>query len=121
MRRGDVVERGRQRQVLLAGQTAVGRDELRHVADAHGALVAGSRDDVEARHLARVPDVGGSSVVSILIVVDLPAPFGPSRPKIVPRVDDEIEMVDGDEGVEAAGQAGRRDRRPRERIGHARC
>src|SRR5512144_1822423 len=31
-----------------------------------------------------VPAVGGSRVVSMRISVDLPAPFGPSRPKISP-------------------------------------
>ena len=31
-----------------------------------------------------VPAVGGSSVVSMRISVDLPAPFGPSSPKISP-------------------------------------
>src|SRR5436309_945251 len=31
-----------------------------------------------------VPDVGGSSVVSMRMSVDFPAPFGPSRPKISP-------------------------------------
>src|SRR5262245_4925369 len=31
-----------------------------------------------------VPAVGGRSVVSIRMSVDLPAPFGPSRPKISP-------------------------------------
>ena len=31
-----------------------------------------------------MPDVGGSSVVSIRMSVDLPAPFGPSSPKISP-------------------------------------
>ena len=31
-----------------------------------------------------VPAVGGSSVASIRISVDLPAPLGPSRPKISP-------------------------------------
>src|SRR5260370_28241106 len=31
-----------------------------------------------------LPDVGGKSVVSILMVVLLPAPFGPSRPKTSP-------------------------------------
>jgi hypothetical protein len=34
--------------------------------------------------LAR-PEVGCASVVRIRIVVVLPAPFGPSRPKIAPR------------------------------------
>src|ERR687894_804635 len=32
-----------------------------------------------------VPDVGVRSVISILIVVVLPAPFGPSRPNSSPR------------------------------------
>ena len=31
-----------------------------------------------------LPEVGMSSVISILIVVVLPAPFGPSRPKSSP-------------------------------------
>ena len=31
-----------------------------------------------------MPEVGGSKVVSILIVVLLPAPFGPKSPKISP-------------------------------------
>src|SRR6185295_1734184 len=34
--------------------------------------------------ISAVPEVGGSSVVSIRISVDLPAPFGPSSPKISP-------------------------------------
>ena len=31
-----------------------------------------------------VPEVGGTSVVNMRMRVDLPAPFGPSRPKISP-------------------------------------
>jgi hypothetical protein len=31
-----------------------------------------------------VPAVGGRSVVSMCTVVDLPAPFGPKKPKIAP-------------------------------------
>ena len=34
--------------------------------------------------MTAVPDVGGSSVTIMRISVDLPAPFGPSRPKISP-------------------------------------
>src|SRR5688500_9836917 len=34
--------------------------------------------------MVAVPPLGSSSVQSILIVVVLPAPFGPSRPKISP-------------------------------------
>src|SRR5271154_3321342 len=36
------------------------------------------------------PAVGGSSVVSILIVVVLPAPFEPSRPKISPALTERV-------------------------------
>ena len=43
---------------------------------------AGSR---RARRRARGPPVGTTVVVSIPIVVDLPAPFGPSSPKNSPR------------------------------------
>src|SRR5213594_1536478 len=35
-------------------------------------------------HIIAAPDVGGSSVVSMRMSVDLPAPFGPSRAKISP-------------------------------------
>ena len=41
-------------------------------------------DDVVAEHARACPTVGISSVISILIVVVLPAPFGPSRPKSSP-------------------------------------
>ena len=34
-------------------------------------------------------------VVSMPAVVVLPAPFGPSSPKISPRWTDEVELVDG--------------------------
>ena len=34
--------------------------------------------------MTAVPDVGGSSVTIMRISVDLPAPFGPSSPKISP-------------------------------------
>jgi hypothetical protein len=34
--------------------------------------------------ITAVPEVGGRSVVSMRMSVDLPAPFGPRRPKISP-------------------------------------
>ena len=37
-----------------------------------------------------VPSVGGSSPVSIFIVVDLPQPFEPRKPKISPRSIDSV-------------------------------
>src|SRR5208337_2358075 len=46
-------------------------------------VATGLRDDVKARYPA-VPDEGGRRVVSILISVVLPAPFGPISPKISP-------------------------------------
>ena len=36
------------------------------------------------------PDVGGNSVVSILIVVVLPAPLEPSRPKTSPALTESV-------------------------------
>ena len=42
-----------------------------------------------------VPDVIVSSVVSIRTVVDLPAPFGPRKPKTSPVVDGQVDAADG--------------------------
>ena len=39
---------------------------------------------LEAGHGRASPESAWASVVRILTVVDLPAPFGPSRPKTVP-------------------------------------
>ena len=41
-----------------------------------------------------VPSSAIASVVRILTVVDLPAPFGPTRAKIVPGGDGEVEAVE---------------------------
>ena len=41
-----------------------------------------------------VPEVGRVWPVSMRIVVDLPAPFGPSRPRTMPRGTVERETVD---------------------------
>ena len=41
-------------------------------------------DDVEAGDPSAVPPVGATVVVSIPIVVDFPAPFGPSKPNTSP-------------------------------------
>ena len=52
-----------------------------------------------------VPASGRTSVVSTLIVVVLPAPFGPSRAKTSPRGDLEIEAVEDDLASEGLAQA----------------
>ena len=41
------------------------------------------------------PDVIDSSVVSIFTVVDLPAPFGPRKPKTSPALDPQVDAADG--------------------------
>ena len=41
-----------------------------------------------------MPDVGGSSVVSIRTVVDLPAPLGPEEAVDLAGVDMEVDPVD---------------------------
>ena len=64
--------------VLATGEVWVERGLLERGAD-RGAHVGALADDVVAGTRA-VPDVGGSSVVSISTVVDLPAPFGPRKP-----------------------------------------
>ena len=49
-----------------------------------GRAASGSAVDVEAATSGAVPLVGAIVVVSMPIVVDLPAPFGPSSPNTSP-------------------------------------
>ena len=56
--------------------------------------------DVDSGDDAR-PEVIVSSVVSIRTVVDLPAPFGPRKPKTSPVLDLEIDTANGLDGVVA--------------------
>ena len=42
-----------------------------------------------------MPEVGGARPISILMVVDFPAPFGPRNPKKQPRRDGKAQTVDG--------------------------
>ena len=51
-----------------------------------------------------VPLVGRSSVVSILMVVVLPAPFGPRKAKISPGGDVEFNVIDGHGFAELFGK-----------------
>ena len=57
------------------------------------------------------PLVGRSRVAIIENVVDLPAPFGPIRPKIEPRRHDEVHRVDRGERAVALGEPDVRRRR----------
>jgi hypothetical protein len=59
-------------------QRGVLKDDAERAADGVRLLV-GSWPSIRI-----VPDVGRSNVVSILMVVDFPAPFGPRNPKVVP-------------------------------------
>ena len=59
------------------------------------------------------PSVAGSSPVSIFIVVVLPQPLDPRKPKISPLLDAEAHVIDRGEVTEAAGQIVRLDRRLR--------
>ena len=76
---GDAVERRLQSHVLAGGQMGVERGLLQGGADRLADLPA-LGGDVVAADAWPCPSVGGSSVVSISTVVDLPAPFGPRKP-----------------------------------------
>ena len=67
------------------------------------------------------PSVAGRSPVSIFIVVDLPQPFEPRKPKISPRRDAEIDVIDRDEIAEPPRQSLRLDRGDFVRRGDARA
>ena len=54
-----------------------------------------------------LPDVGGTSQVSILKKVVLPAPFGPMMPRSSPALHDEIDAGVGDQAAVVLGEAGR--------------
>ena len=58
---------------------------LEHDAADAARAASGSRRDVEAARAAPCRRSGAIVVVSMPIVVDLPAPFGPSRPNTSPR------------------------------------
>ncbi len=73
------LERRLQLQMLATREQRVEGGLLERGADRRAHLRA-LVDDVEARPRARCPPVGGSSVVSMCTVVDLPAPFGPRKP-----------------------------------------
>ena len=80
---GHAVKSGKQAQVFDHFEIVVEREFLRHVADilAHGFRLAAH---IEAGDLRARPDVGLSRPHNMRIVVDLPAPFGPRKPKTSP-------------------------------------
>ena len=65
-----------------------------------GDLARGERIDALAEQRAPSPRVAGSTPVTRLKVVDLPAPFGPIRPRISPARDLEADVVDRDQAAE---------------------
>ena len=109
LRRVQPVDAAEERDVLVDGQQLVEREPLRHVADA--ALDAFGIAVTSTPPTCAVPEVGSSRPHSMRMVVDLPAPLLPRKPKISPRRDVEGHVVDGDELAEAAGQVADDDRR----------
>ena len=81
---GQVEQPRMQVEVLPHRQLAVEREGLRHVADAPPGLRGRARRP-GGRTAAPRPSVAGSRPVSIFIVVVLPQPFEPRKPKISPR------------------------------------
>ena len=96
----DAVQLREDQQILARAQLEIARHRLRDHADrpAHGV-----RDPctMSAPPTIAVPEVGEQSVVSMRMSVDLPAPFGPSSPKISPSLDGERDAVDSGEIAEA--------------------
>ena len=76
------LDAGGEQQVLAAGGHRIAACLLCDQADL-AAHLPGVADDVDAGY-AGVAESGRDKVVRILTVVDLPAPLGPSRPKMVP-------------------------------------
>ena len=101
--RVEPVDAAEEADVLIDREQLVEREALRHVADAplDAFGIAPTR---RCRRQSPCRDVGLSSPHSMRIVVDLPAPLLPRKPKISPRAHVERHVVDGDEVAEAAGQ-----------------
>ena len=95
------VDAAEEADVLVDRQELVQREPLRHVADAllH-ALRIGRHVDAADRSLC--PTTGASRPHSMRMVVDLPAPLLPRKPKISPGAHDERHVVDGDERRQTA-------------------
>ncbi len=112
---------------LRPGQPVEPADELEQLASLHPAVepwvlveVAERGDGASARPgrpprpaTDALPAVGRASPVRIRMVVVLPAPFGPSRPKTEPRGTIEVEPVEREDRAEPLRERARLDRRPR--------
>ena len=99
---------GEHEQVLLDGQRDVEVVELRHDA-ALGARDASTRPAARKPSTSISPSSAIACAVSMRIVVDLPAPLGPSRPTHVPVGHVEVEAVDGGDRAEAFDDAAQAD------------
>ena len=93
-RRLDAVELGVQAQVLLGAQVAVERLVLEHEADVAADVVA-LADRRRGRRRGALPPVGFASVQSMLMVVVLPAPFGPEEAEDLTGGDLEADAAHG--------------------------
>ena len=69
-------------EVALAGGVNLSLHPLKYVGLSQGRFA--STDGMGASKMVTLPDVGKMSPISILMVVVLPAPFGPTKPKISP-------------------------------------
>ena len=78
-----VIDAAKELEVFFDGQRAVQRKLLGYIADVGAGLSRAVRRSLPATRSR--PLVAGSSPHSIRKVVVLPAPLGPSRPKISPR------------------------------------
>ena len=80
---GDAVKFGEDGHIFLGAQFEVGGHGLGDDADGL-ADVVGLAWTMSKPLTRAVPEVGGTRVVSMRMRVDLPAPLGPSNPKISP-------------------------------------
>ena len=78
---------------LAAGEERVDSLALRDEADAPVHLRVAAR--MARRATVTLPDEGARKPATMCRIVDLPAPFGPSRP-VMPPVEPEADVVDGD-------------------------
>jgi len=96
------VEFGEDEQILVAGERTIYRDCLRHITD--GAATSTASLVMEKPATRASPEEGANNVVSILIVVVLPAPLEPSKPKTSPALTEKGQRVNRRKCAEAASK-----------------
>ena len=115
----EAVDRAEEAQVLLDREIEVERELLAHVAEpvlpALGVACVTSRPPKPVMR----PAVGASRPASMRIVVDLPEPFGPRKPKTPPRGMSKLTLSHGGEVAEPAGDVAHRDDRVGAHAAHA--